>query len=227
MFARRILSLALVAACGALAFGGSAGASMVASGSLTLSCWDVAVGSGQSCSSPGAYAVPGDYPYTEQFSGGTGSGAIAGSDIYDGNTNTSMGSAGFIDDYLFSISAATADAVTATVSNGSAYDISNLFVTLYSLTTNPGGLVLTKPAATVYYGDVSQVDGATSVILSNVMLGDGQYVLQISGTASGTLGGSYTGSLELTPVPLPASFPLLLTGLLGIAGAMLQRSRRP
>jgi len=65
------------------------------------------------------------------------------------------------------------------------------------------------------------------VILSNVMLGDGQYVLQISGTASGTLGGSYTGSLELTPVPLPASFPLLLTGLLGIAGAMLQRSRKP
>jgi len=227
MFAKRILSLALVAACGALPFAGSAGASMVASGSLALSCWDVAVGAGQPCSSPPPYAVPGDYSYTEQFSGGTGSGAIPGSDIYDGNTNTSTGSAGFIDDYLFSISGATADAVTATVSNGSAYDISNLFVTLYNLTTNADGLVLTKPVGTAYYGDVSMVDGATSVILSNVMLGDGQYVLQISGTASGTLGGSYTGSLELTPVPLPASFPLLLTGLLGIAGAMLQRSGRP
>jgi len=70
------------------------------SGSLALSCWDVAVGTGQTCSAPAPYAVPGDYPYTEQFSGGTGSGAITGSDIYDGNTNTSMGSAGFIDDYL-------------------------------------------------------------------------------------------------------------------------------
>lgn len=226
MLARKILCYVLVVACGTLAFAGSAGAGMVATGSLTLSCYDLASGSSPGGCTAQNYAVPGDYTYTETFSAPTGSTAIAGSNIYDGNTNTNTGSAGFIDDYLFTISAASADAVTATISNGSAFDIGNLFVTLYSLSANPGGLVLTQPAGTVYYGDVSTVGGATSVILNNVMLPDGSYVLQVSGTSSGTYGGSYTGSLELTPVPLPASFPLLLAGLLGIAGVMLQRSRK-
>ena len=50
-------------------------------------------------------------------------------------------------------------------------------------------------------------------------------MLQIFGTSSGSAGGSYTGTLNLSPVPLRPSLPLLLTGLLGFAGLILPRAR--
>lgn len=192
---------------------------------LTLACQLLSPGGGKSCpASAPMYTVPGQYNYVDSFSNPTASGKIADSDIYGGSSYGDLGPAGFIDDYFFQISPASADAVSATISNGT-FAVSNLFARLYTLSANPGGLVLTQPAGTVDYGDVIDSGPATLVQINPVTLAAGSYVLEISGTASGPSGGSYTGTLNLSPVPLPPSFPLLLTGLLGFAGLILPRWR--
>ena len=220
MIARRIFAAGPIGACALLLLAGPARAS-----TLTLTCQLVTPGTGSSCpASAPMYSVPGQYNYVDSFSNPTASGKIAGSNIYGGATYGNLGSAGFIDDYFFQISPASADAVSATISNGT-FAVTNLFATLYTLSANPGGLVLTQPAGTVYYGTITDNGPATLVQINPVTLAAGSYVLQISGTASGPSGGSYTGTLNLSPVPLPPSFPLFLAGLLGFAGLILPRTR--
>lgn len=220
MIARKILAAGVIGACAVLTLVGPARAA-----SITPTCQLLSPGSGSSCPATAPmFAVPGQYNYGDSFTGPTASGSISGSDIYGGSSYGNLGSAGFIDDYFFKIAPASADAVSATISDGD-FAISNLFATLYSLSTNPDGLVLTQPVGTVYYGDITQSGPATLIQINPVTLAAGSYVLQISGTASGSLGGSYTGTLNLSPIPLPPSFALLLTGLLGFAGLVLPRSR--
>lgn len=48
------------------------------------------------------------------------------------------------------------------------------------------------------------------------------YYLNITGVTSGTLGGAYSGSIEVSPVPEPESFAMLLAGL-GLMGAVVRR----
>lgn len=220
MLAKRILTVGSILGCAFLTLTAPARA-----GTLTLTCQLLSPGSGTSCpaTAPG-YTVPGQYNYLDSFTNATASGAIAGSDVYGGPSYGNLGAAGFIDDYFFQISGASADAVSATISNGN-FAVSNLFARLYSLSANPNGLVLTQPAGVVYYGGITDNGPATEVQINPVTLAAGSYVLEISGSASGPSGGSYTGTLNLSPVPLPPSFPLLLTGLLGFAGIILPRSR--
>lgn len=187
--------------------------------SLTLSCELLSSGASTCPSTPPSYAVPGQYGYSQAFSAPTGSTTIAGSSI-----NGSP--AGFIDDYQFQIASANADVVTATISLGGEFSIGNLFARIYSLSSNPGGLVLTNPMGTVYNGTVTNSGSATEVVINPVMLTDGAYVLEISGLASGSLGGMYEGSLNLTQVPLPASLPMLLAALVGL-GFLLGRPSQP
>jgi hypothetical protein len=221
MIARRILAICGAIACALLGFSGGA----AEAGSLTMTCQLLSPGGGTGCPATAPmYPVPGEYNYVDSFSGSAATGKIAGSDIYGSSANGNLGAAGFIDDYFFQISPANADAVSATISNGT-FAISNLFATIYSLSANPDGLVLEQPVGTVYYGDITASGPATLVQINPVTLAAGSYVLQISGTSSGSAGGSYTGTLNLSPVPLPPSLPLLLTGLLGFAGLTLQRAR--
>lgn len=220
MIAKRILVAYATSACALLALVGTANA-----GSLTLTCQLLSPGSGSSCPATAPmYSVPGQYNYVDSFSAPEASGKISGSTIYGGAANGNLGPAGFIDDYFFQISPANADAVSATISNGP-FAVSDLFATIYSLSANPDGLVLDQPVGTVYYGDITTSGPATLVQINPVTLAAGAYVLQISGTSSGSAGGSYTGTLNLSPVPLPPSLPLLLAGLLGFAGLILPRAR--
>ncbi|MGA7823459.1 MAG: hypothetical protein WCA14_04645 [Steroidobacteraceae bacterium] len=184
--------------------------------SLSLSCELLSSGASPCPSTPPSYAVPGQYGYSQTFIAPTGSTTIAGSSI-NGN------SAGFIDDYQFDITTANADVVTATISLGGEFSISDLFARIYSLPSNPGGLVTTNPVGAVYNGTVTTSGAATEVVINPVMLADGAYVLEISGLTSGSLGGMYEGSLNLTQVPLPASLPMLLAALVGL-GFMLRRA---
>jgi hypothetical protein len=50
------------------------------------------------------------------------------------------------------------------------------------------------------------------------------YVLEVRGNVTGTSGGSYSGTLNVAPVPLPAALPLLFSGL-GLLGGGLARRR--
>lgn len=215
MIVKRILSIALLGACAVLALAGTAKAS-----NLTLTCQALAPGTASPATCPATapmYSVPGLYLYGDSFTAPDGSGTITSSDI-NGN------SAGFIDAYLFDIAPAKADAVSATISDGTTIAANDLFARIYTLSSNPDGLVLGTPVGPVYNGVVSGSD-STTVTIGQIMLPAGSYVLEISGTESGSFAGGYTGSLDLAPVPLPASFTLLLTGLIGFAGLFVQRYR--
>ena len=103
---------------------------------------------------------------------------------------------GFYDDYEFSIVGGAADSLTATINLGGVYTISNLGARIYS------------------------VAGLTTLPQLGAVAGE------IDGTASGTgaLGGTYSGVLQMSAVPLPAAWTFLLSGVAGLS--LLARKRR-
>jgi PEP-CTERM motif len=61
-----------------------------------------------------------------------------------------------------------------------------------------------------------------TTVLNPTTLAAGTYVLEIRGDVTGSSGGTYSGELNLNPVPLPAALPLLLSGL-GLLGFARKR----
>jgi len=98
---------------------------------------------------------------------------------------------------------------------------------VFSLASNPGGLVKTTPLGTVEYGTISTSGNSTTVTINPFMLGAGSYAIEITGTTSATNGGSYTGTLNLTPVPLPGTLLLILPGLAALLALQTLKRRRP
>jgi hypothetical protein len=131
---------------------------------------------------------------------------------------------GFYDDFIFSVpSSAAADSITSTINLGT-LSISNLEVRLYSEAGNSPP-VLGTPNGTVWSSWSTPISGGTgSYSVLNADLGAGTYVLEIRGDATGSSGGSYSGTLNVAPVPLPAALPLLVSGL-GFLGSMSRRRR--
>lgn len=149
---------------------------------------------------------------------------------------------GFYDDFIFTVAPNQVDAVTTTLSLGSSLGITGLQARVYNftaatvngttyvgngiapLTTSPTGYVVqgwSSSTAFLFGSLTTDVIGANRAIT----LGAGTYVLEVRGTASGASGGSYSGNLNLTPVPLPASSLLMAAGL-GLVGATTWRRRR-
>ena len=164
-------------------------------------------------------AVPGSYGYFNLFTAPTT--AIPG---------TPSPGFGFYDDVVFSISGATANSITSTINLGSLIGISDLQVRLYSASLNPTLPVFGKPvggAIDAWSTPISVVPGLSGTIdvLPETVLGAGAYVLEIRGNVTGLAGGGYAGVLNLAPVPLPAAFPLLLSGL-GILGVARRRRQK-
>jgi hypothetical protein len=137
----------------------------------------------------------------------------------------------FYDDYGFSVASSTIDAVSSTINLGKFFQIDNLQMRLYTdnggtllpvLNNSPPGVKSGNPAnggwsAPLNYGSGAQ-SGQISV-LNDIMLNQGTYVLEVRGDVVGTAGGSYAGTLNLSPVPLPAALPLILSGL-GLLGGL-------
>jgi hypothetical protein len=152
-------------------------------------------------------------------------------DNFTGPTTTITGSPspgwGFYDDFIFSISTgASLDSVTSTINLGN-LSISNLEVRLYNesgnsppVLNNPNGGVISSWSSPINGGP--GITGTYSVLSTD--LGAGTYVLEVRGNATGSSGGSYSGTLNLAPVPLPAALPLLVSGL-GLLGGMARRRR--
>jgi hypothetical protein len=133
----------------------------------------------------------------------------------------------FYDDFVFSVATSTVDAVTSTIDLGQLFSIENLQVRLYNASGNPTSPVLGHPAGLLdaWSTGVNFSAGGQSgtvAVLPPTMLGAGTYVLQVRGNVTGTAGGSYAGALNLSPVPLPAGLPLMLSGL-GLLGGMVRK----
>ncbi len=213
-------SLAVVAGIVTLAAASSAVAATIPvlnGGNLALTVASTGAGSGPfgNISAP---VIPGNFYYHDQWTAPQ-------------TTTFGSTSAGFYDDFVFTIGAGQADSITSTVSLGSMLGISGMQVRLYDYTANGSvaPLTTTPVAGTAFdawSSTVAFTGGSTTVsVLKPLTLQAGTYVLEVKGTVTGTAGGNYTGSLNLTPVPLPAGLPMLLGGL-GLFAGYAQR-RRP
>jgi len=170
--------------------------------------------------------TPGTFHYGQSFSGSSGSGSI-------GATAADPGYGfGFYDTFVFTVSSSTASSITSTIDLGNFLKISGLQERLYAASPTDPTPILGVPAAAsngsgLYFEAWSQpviVGGSslgTIAVLSQTnALPTGTYVLEVRGTVTGGAGGSYAGTLNVNPVPLPAALPLLFSGLglIGFAG---------
>jgi len=150
-----------------------------------------------------AVQVPGTYNYGQTVA------------HTDGNvTGTSFG---FYDDYIFTIGAGQVNSITSTIDLAGLLGITNLQVRLFSVadastpgtTGNPGGSLIQAWSSAISCG--TGCTGTVDVITPHTLTA-GTYDLQVRGTTN-TLGGSFSGVLNTAPVPLPAAFVLLLSGM--------------
>lgn len=173
--------------------------------------------------------------WEQTASGRTGSGTATSylnlptSDTYGRSftsPTTQIGSTGFgfYDDFIFTIANASADAITSTIDFANVLGINNLQVRLYNLAGNPNPPVLGMPNGGVIEGwsqTFNLAPGTNQIVnvLGPKSLTAGSYVLEVRGNVTGSSGGSYSGVLNLAPVPLPAALPLLLSGVALLGGA--------
>lgn len=162
--------------------------------------------------------------------------SVPGSSTYGHTFNTatttipgSPGSGyGFYDDFVFTIAGATTNSITSTIDFSGLLEITNLQVRLFKASGNSFP-VLTSPAgcpgvgctlinawsSPVSYGPTT----GTVAVLPGSLLGTGSYVLEVRGNVVGAAGGSYSGVLNLAPVPVPAAAWLFGSGLVGLVAA--------
>jgi hypothetical protein len=167
-----------------------------------------------------ALTVPGQYVYTDTL---TSPESLAQS--LQGTSGT--GTYGFQDSDQFSLNAgATGDILEATLSFGSLSNISNLQIRLYGWTTgSPAPTVGNIPAGTTSYSNWTGIPaGMAAETVDFGPVPQGNYILDIRGTATGSIGGTYVGQLNVAPVPIPAGLPLLFSGL-GVLGGLFRRRR--
>ena len=179
--------------------------------------------------------------YQDTSTGLTGNGAFTGfsnnggSGIYQDTfsaqtpiiTNSPSPGFGFYDNFYFSVPAAVAaDSITSTINLSNVVGISNLQVRLYNSANNippvlgsPQGGVTEAWSTSI---NVAPGETGTVAVLNTTITQPGKYVLEVRGTAVGSLGGSYSGTLNVSPVPLPATFPILLSGL-GLLGGFVRK----
>jgi hypothetical protein len=190
----------------------------------------------------GAQAMPLSYSttYNGSINVTTGAGAnttlsVPGSDFY-GNTFTAptlnftapaaATSFGFYDDFIFTIPVgAGTNSVTSSISIPGSLEISGLQSRLFALPLGyTGGALGACPGGCLaVWGTTVAAANVTYTVLNPILLGPGSYVLQIRGDATGAFGGSYSGVLNLTAVPVPAAVWLFGSALGGL-GLIRRRS---
>ena len=62
-------------------------------------------------------------------------------------------------------------------------------------------------------------------VISPITLSAGNYVLEVRGDVVGTAGGSYAGVLNISPIPEPGEWVLMLIGL-GMIGFVAVRRKQ-
>jgi hypothetical protein len=140
---------------------------------------------------------------------------------------------GFMDSYVFIIPTAISNATVISLNLGASLGLDDLTMRLYDYSSANGYLVnATGPVTNAQLVDPWSTSSnpttgnpvASSTIAAN-SLAAGTYVLEVAGLETGTTSGTYQGSLNVEPVPLPATLPLLVGGF-GLLTSLSARRRR-
>jgi hypothetical protein len=131
---------------------------------------------------------------------------------------------GFYDDFLFTIPSAATNSITSTIGFSNILNIDSLQVRIYNAATNSPLPVLGTPNGTVLEGWTTLIAPGSSIsITAPSSLNAGTYVLEVRGTVTGSSGGSYSGVLNVAPVPVPGALWLFGSAVGGML--TLRRSR--
>jgi hypothetical protein len=170
--------------------------------------------------------VSSTYSFGDSFNSPDGS--FAASNQIQGQ-NPAPENYGFVDTYVINLPNSITSAYVFSLNLNYSLGLQNLTARLFDYSAN-GVQNLTIGATTGVSGliqawTVSDNGTIATTQLDATGVPMGEYVLQIAGIETGTTSGMYSGQLGVTPVPLPAALPLLLSGV-GTLGLGLRRRRR-
>jgi hypothetical protein len=156
-----------------------------------------------------------NYSFINSFAaanGNFGAGTVAG------------GKYNFVDTYVIDVPSSVAGAFIFSLNlNSSQLGLQNLSARLYDYSAGGiqnltiGGIGAPQHGTAIGpWSTDTSAGGLVTTQIQNSNLASGEYVLQVAGLETGSVSGMYNGSLAITPVPLPAALPLLLSGLGGL-----------
>jgi hypothetical protein len=165
-------------------------------------------------STPGAYIYGNATLLPDTSSGGI----ITGSTYPTGYTGAS-----FYDAFVIQVTSSNGASISSTLNEPTGFAITNFQERLYSYagTAPIVGPVAGALDAWTYPAGPS----GTVAVLPTTFLATGNYVIEVRGDVTGTTGGSYSGTFQLSPapVPLPAAAWLLVSGVGGLLGFARRR----
>jgi hypothetical protein len=189
------------------------------SGAMTYSYQFLGTQTPSSTGNMYALGVPGQYNFSDTFNSPEST-VIATSPV---------GPYTILDSFGFTVGAdAQGDVLTATLNLANVFNFANLQLRLYQVTSSsvvpvvpgiPAGSTMIQPWIGTTVSNPNEVIASFSGLQNNAT-----YFLDIAGIPNGTNGGSYTGILNLAPVPLPPNSWLLISGL-GVIGVLIRRRR--
>ena len=163
-------------------------------------------------------AGAGSFLFSQTFTAPNGS--FAAPNQINGN------SYGFVTSYVIDVPPAMANAFVFSLNLSSTVGVENLSARLYEYSANGVSSLTLGSTGPLSSGAMdnwsmsvnpSGTNPVASTTVPNTQLSNGgEFVLEIVGLETGTQNGSVSGQLDVTPVPLPAALPLLLSGLGGL-----------
>ncbi len=132
----------------------------------------------------------------------------------------------FYDDFTFTVSPeASLSSITASINLGAFFGINNISARLYQGSGPFSGA--STPLMQAWSAPFSAGGGLTgsTTVISVPSLAANTYTLEIRGDVVGSAGGSYSGVLNLAPVPEPETYGMMLVGL-GLVGFAARRKSK-